>query len=103
MGYFSISGSGSISNDPVYAPDSCTSYTSLSSMENELKKLQKTRGHLQQFVSNKRQHSQVPAAFNFPSVSGREPPQIVPNTINFVTNVFNISNSQTNSGSDSPG
>ena len=102
MGYFSISGSGSLSNDPVYAPDSCTSYTSPSFMENELKKLQKTRGHrLQHFVSNKRQHSQVPAAFNFPSATGESSPS----TINFVTNIFNVSNSWTrsNSGSESPG
>ena len=119
MGYFSISGSGSLSNDPVYAPDSCTtpnltSYTSPSFMENELKKLQKTRGHrLQHSVSNstKRQRSQVPAAFNFPSSATGELSQTIPSSTsivhchNYVTNVFNVSNSQTrsNSGSESPG
>lgn len=101
MGYFSISGSGGLSNDPVYTP---ISYTSTSFMENELKKLQKTRSHrFQRFVSSKQQHSEVPAAvFNFPSASS----QITPSTVNnyFVTkNVFNISNTYVNPDFDSHG
>ncbi len=101
MGYFSISGSGSLSNDPLYATDS---YTNPGFMENELKKLQKTqraRGHrLQRFVSNTKR--QAPTTFNFPSTTGESSQNI--STVNFV-NVFNVSNSHSrcNSCSESPG
>ena len=111
MGYFSISG-GSLSNDPLYDPgsSSCATqpgYTSTNFMENELKRLQGTRRHLQRFVSTKQQ-SQV-SAFNFPLASAGELSQTIhcPAAVNnytVVKNVFHIqSRSQINSGSDKPG